>query len=194
MLLVLSGCYSWVSGPSLDFNLDGPHLYVDSIEIESSLSDTVVQTYLPQVFDAWYDDPVYFPQTKDSVYLTVRIKNISGRALRFGAQSAISTSWGFSPRVTLTGGREGDSTPISRCVAYTTILLPSPSEYTPVSSGAVRVVADSVALLTRVRYPLDKPGRYWLHVTYQNYMTGKSRIPYWTGAVSSDTLWFTIAE
>ncbi len=197
MLIMVCSCCTRTM--HLDFWPDRGFPYVDSIEIEASLSDTTIQ--LSELNDmAGWVSTINYPYPTNSIYLTVRVKNTSGLALNIPKKSLHTypcETYSMDETIVYIGGREGDSTSLpcrssgggSRLLKYL-----SPGYFSRLSAGAERVVADSVEVLWSGNYPLDKPGRYWVLVIFQNYAWIESKIPYWTGEVWSDTLWFNIVE
>ncbi len=197
ILLIMCGC-SYLTGKGrLEYlRLDQVRPYADSIEIQVSLSDTVVQLYHPDVVSVWHGDLFYPSETTDSIYLTVCIKNTSARTLNVPKKSldAAPCRGPYQGTICYIWGREDETGHFPLQSGYTIREDVYPSHFTELPAGAERIVLDSLKLFSDGAFPLDKPGRFWLFVKFQNHAWEESKIPYWTGEVWSDTVRFSVIE
>ena len=204
VLLGTSSCCSLFPGRCvLNFEPNRNHLHQSAIQVEAALSDTLfsVEELRPLARHCGIPSEYNLYREALKLFVSLSATNVSGtdllvreEALRSGGQSTDHRENALD--VVVLVGAEGDTAAFAEPPQYGhPALWPrSPEFFSIMRAGQTRFLSDSIEALCANNYVPLRSGRYWALVKYQNFAWKESRVPYWTGEIWSDTLWFRVVD
>ncbi len=199
-----SSCCSILPGNCvLNFDPDRVHLNQSAIRIQAILSDTLfsVEELRPLAQHCGIPSEYNLYREARRLFVSVSATNVSDtdylvreEVVRSGGQSILH--WETDLDIVVLVGVEGDTAAFAEPPMYGhPALWPrAPKFLSILRADQTRLISDSVEVLCANNFVPLRSGRYWALVKFQNFAWKESRVPYWTGEIWSDTLWFRVVD